>query len=746
MSNPPHHNESSGDPEKLIQARDTRDINSLHVEHHETNVIQVPEAPAPPLQVPRPEGRFTNRNSEFEQLEDVVRTTVGGRRGAVVVLRGDEGVGKSVTLAEAAHRFRGSFPDGVLRRDLSQWRDKHGNLEHVAVQKSLLKDLHAEHVTGGTPADQLLTATTGLGLLLLLDGVASAAELEAFALGSGPHMAVATGLPRLARDGDLVDGDRELIDLGAFSTDDSMKLLRSFAQVERRLDDPDELRSARRLIEICGNLPAAVQMAARHMQTQDLGVTELVRALEPRLATVPPTAGVDAVIDLALSGLGENEHHVLELLSAYPARNVPGDLGTLELGEPAIRARDHLEGRGLLHPGDDLETGVVELVRARVRAGSGDVDGGSGGDSARVNAEAIVRHVLLTHHRADRLCLGERLRLADGLDAERFLVPPSDHTPAFTGRQEAAEWQDRALAAVPVLLDTALTSVGPVAVYVLAESTWPTCYGGGRTALGTQIFGFALRVARAHGHQRARLRLACYLARLWREAGEGERAVEALAEAQEAAGAWKGADDPSTAVLYETRALLLRSFPELVDDAQSSGDLIARARGLHRKHGRLRGEAMQTYQLGDDARRNGEPERAEEELAGARALAERRIGELERDGRSAPLGALEDWTLIRAKVRLAQAAVAIDRGAPDTADAEADGAAQVFCDYREPVRWVRAVRLRAEASELRGALDEARERLAEAGRVAQHYRLDEQVRGIRHHWGRLDLGEGSGEG
>lgn len=39
MSNPPHHNESSGDPEKLIQARDTRDINSLHVEHHETNVI-----------------------------------------------------------------------------------------------------------------------------------------------------------------------------------------------------------------------------------------------------------------------------------------------------------------------------------------------------------------------------------------------------------------------------------------------------------------------------------------------------------------------------------------------------------------------------------------------------------------------------------------------------------------------------------------------------------------------------------
>jgi len=740
VSNPPHHNESSGDPEKLIQAGRTRDIYSGSFDRYETTIIQSPEAPAPPLQVPKPDRRFTNRDREFDRLHGIVRTTVAGRRGAVVVLRGNEGVGKSVTLAEVAHRFRGSFPDGVLRRDLSQWRDGRGNLDHVAVQNSLLEDLHAEHVTGGTPADQLLTATTDLGLLLLLDGVASSAELEAFSLGSGPHMAVAAGLADLVRDGDIVDGDHELIDLGAFSADDSMKLLRSFARVEDRLSDLDEYRSAHRLIQICGNLPAAVQMAARHMENQGLGVTELVRALEPRLATVPPTAGVDAVIDLAVSGLGETEHHVLELLSAYPARNVPGDLGRLELGESAVRARAHLVGRGLLHSGSDLETVVVELVRARVRAGSG---GGSGGDSARVNAEAIVRHVLLTHHRADRLCLGERLRLADTPNAERLLVPPSGYVAPFADRQTAAEWQDRALSAVPALLESALACSGPVAVYVLAESTWPTSYGRGRTALGTQIFGFALRVARTYGHQRARLRLACYLARLWREAGQGERAAEALAEAEEAAASGEGTGDLDTAVLYETRALLLRSFPGQVDDGQgSSGDLIARARGLHRKHRRLRGEVMQTYQLGDDARKRGDLDGAEEELAGARQLADRRITELERDGRTAPPGALEDWTLIRAKIRFAQAKVGLGRGAPDTAEVEAGGAAQVFCDYRETVRWVRAVRLRAEASELRGALDQARERLAEAGRVAQHYRLDEQVWGIRHHWGRLERSSG----
>lgn len=739
MPNPPHHNESSGSPENQLQFRDIKgDINF-------NQYIHSPEPPDSPRQVPKPDRRFTNRTAEFEQFGAIVRSTVAEGRGATVVLLGDEGVGKSVTLAEIAHRFRDSFPDGVLRRDLGQWRDGRGNLDHVAVQKSLLADLHAERVTGGTRADQLLTATVGLGVLLLLDGVASSAELEAFSLGSGPHMVAATGLLHLARDEGVLGGDLDVIDLGALAPDDSMALLRTFPRVGRRLTDPGEHASARSLVEICGNLPAAVQMAARHMERQDLSVTELVGALEPRMATVPPTTGVDAVIDLALSGLGETEYNVLDLLSAYPGRSVPGDLGRVALGESAARARAHLEESGLLHPGDDLETGVVELVRARVRSRVGGARAGErteDNDRERVNSEAIVRYVLLTHHWADRMSLGERLRLVDVLDTDSFTLPPTDYRPPFSDRQEAAEWQDRSLSVVPTILRLALTWFGPVAVYVLAESVWPVCFGGGRTAIGTQIYTYALQVARSNGHHRARLRLACYLARLWREAGQGERAAEALAEAEEAGETAENSGDLDTAVLYETRALLMRNFPGLVGDGQgTSDDLIARARGLHRKHGRSRGEAMQSYQLGDGARERGDLDRAEQELTGARQIAERRIGELEREGRGAPLGALDDWHLLRAKILFAQAKVGFQRGEPDPAEYEAGQAQKVFWKYLETVRWVRAMHLLAELSELRGMPDEARERLREADCVARYYRLDDQIRGILHHWERLSRDE-----
>ncbi|MBE3002175.1 NB-ARC domain protein [Nocardiopsis sp. HNM0947] len=735
MSNPPHHNESSGDPETLLQFRDANGVVNVN------QYIRPPEPPSPPRQAPAADSRFTDRTAELTEIERIAREAAVAGRGAVVVLVGDEGVGKSATLAEIAHRLHGPFPDGVLHRDLAQWRDGRGILDHEAVQRSLLRDLHAQDVTGTATADRLRTATAGSGVLLLLDGVASSAELEAVSLGSGPHLVVATGPPELVRDEELVGRVRRLFDLRELPPNDSMELLRSFPGVDRRLSDPDEHASARRLVEICGHLPAAVRMAGGHVEAQGLSVTALVRALESRLATVPPPTGVDAVIELALSGLGETEYRVLELLSAYPGRRVPGELGPAELGEPAARARAELEGSGLLHPGEAAETGVVELVRARVRADAG--------PRARLDTDALVRFFTVTHHLADRASLGERLRLVDHLDADDLTLPPTGHRAPFTTRREAGDWQDRHLAAVPELLRLAGEREDPAAVsaaYVLAEAVWPVCYGRGRTAVGTQVYGYALQVARTYGHHRARLRMACYLARLWAEAGAGDRAAAALAGAEEAGGAAESTEGLDGAVLCETRALLLQRFPDAVGGGQgTTEELLLRARDIHRAHGRPRGDALQTYQLGNDARERGDLDGAEQELSRARRITDRRIDELERAGRDAPRGALEDWNLIRAKVRLAQARVHLERGEPDPADHEAGQAQKVFCEYLETVRWVRAVRLLAEASELRGAPDEARDRLREAGRISRYFRLEEQGREILHHWERLDPGNGSGE-
>lgn len=707
-----HRNDLSGHADAAVQARS---VGSVH--------FGEPRPPAPPHQAPSADRRFTNRVDDLVRLDALAAEVRRDRRGALALLLGESGIGKSVTLAEVGARLSDRFEDGVLYRDLDTWRDREGNLDLTGVLRGLLQDLHVRDVGAETDVNVLIGrlrgVTAGRHLLLLLDGAASDTEIDHFPLGSGPHLVVAACEEGFAGAAGRIARGAEALTLRSLPEADSLSLFRSFHAVDRRMSDRVEYEAATRLVRLCGGLPSAIRMAAGHVDAQGLSISALVDAVVARQrSTVPPLAGVDAVIDVALSGLGADDLEFLKFLSVYPGRSFPAELGHAAAGERAPEVMGRLTDASLLHPETGAGRGIVELVRDRVREGST--------ERWRLNAAAVLRFFTVTHHLADRASLGERHRLTNALDTAELTVAPADHRLPFGRRSEAADWQDRNLAHVPDLMRLAHELDNPVAVLVLADAVWPACHGRRRLEIGTRVYGHALDVARQTGQRSAVARCAVYLARVHAELGQGERAAALVEEAARAA----EGSEPDQAVVLETQGLLRGRFPELEGRAgpgseRSPEELLTRSRDIHRRAGRPRGDVLQTYQLGEQARRGGDATLAETELREAERIADHRLAVLSRDGGGRETDwAIHDWELLRARVRLARARALTDLNRLDEAEVGADAARIVFEELAEPVKQVQAARALAAVAERRGESSRARARLAWALKITEYYHLD----------------------
>lgn len=687
-----------------------------------------PKPPAPPHQAPNADRKYTNRVDELARLESVAAQVLRERRGALALLTGERGVGKSVTLAEVAHRVGRGFEAGDLYFDLRDWRNGEGVLDVAAVLRRMLAQLQVGDVGEETDVSvlhgRLRRTTTGEPLLLLLDGVADERDLRALSLGTGPHLVVAACAFGFTSTAELVAAGAEAVTLTALGGDDSLALLRSFHGVDRRLRDRDEWAAAQRLVELCGGLPAALRMAAGHIEAQELGVAELVNAIRERQrSTFPPRSGAEVVVDLAVSGLAPDRRRVLDVLATDPGRGFDRELAHLVLGERADEVLNGLAEAGLLHRGEGGGRGMVELVRKRVRE--------EAGDNRASDAAAVLRYHTVTHHLADRAALGERHRLTDDLPTAELTVPPGDHMVPFDGRREAAEWQDRQIERVPELMSLALELDRPLAVPALADAVWPTCYGRRRLKTGVRIYQRALEVARWLDHHGAVARCANYLARVYIELDMTERALALVAEAEREAD--RTDHELDRAVILETQALLKERHPDLPGSPEASPrELLTRCRRIHREAGRPRGEAMQTYQLGGQALRRGDLTDALQELTHAENIADRRIAELERESPDRwARWIVDDWKQLRARIRLLLARVLAGIDRTDEAARKAEAALEVFVQVADPVKQVRGARLLAELDRARGEHDLSRKRLEWAGKVAGHYHLETESAQIR---------------
>ncbi|MFD7300975.1 BTAD domain-containing putative transcriptional regulator [Streptomyces pharetrae] len=236
-------------------------------------VPAVPAAPRP-AQLPPPPPHFTGRGADRDALRAALLEP-----GAVAVVTGMAGVGKSALALDVAHALTERFSDGQLYINLHGATPGMTPLTSAQALAALLRDLGTEprrvpdHPDAAAALLRSLLAPTRT--LLVLDDAATAAQVRPL-LPAGPGCAViVTSRSPLT----ALDGARRF-PLSPLTGDDSAALLRA---VSGRAG----LDAAHPLVDLTGRLPLALRvvaarLAARSALTPDVLAHQLA-ATEGRL-------------------------------------------------------------------------------------------------------------------------------------------------------------------------------------------------------------------------------------------------------------------------------------------------------------------------------------------------------------------------------------------------------------------------------------------------------------------------------
>ncbi|HSS76253.1 MAG TPA: NB-ARC domain-containing protein [Thermoanaerobaculia bacterium] len=216
------------------------------------------------------------RRGELDRLVETLRASAGE---VPVALVGPEGFGKT-TLAQAACmdlRVRSAFPDGVLWACLGEALDAGGRLARV---RDIVRwwtrsepPAFANETAAGAHLGQLLA---GSRVLLVLDGVTSAADLTCFAGLPAGAVLLAT-----ARDRAVLPEDSQRIPIGLMTTEEAVELLR--AGMPRACEEKFQALACR-----LGNWPLLLAIVngqirgwgTRNQSALENALREVVRALD----------------------------------------------------------------------------------------------------------------------------------------------------------------------------------------------------------------------------------------------------------------------------------------------------------------------------------------------------------------------------------------------------------------------------------------------------------------------------------
>lgn len=216
---------------------------------------------AVPAHLPRDVPDFTGREQELARLDAMVT----GRPGAVVLIAGTAGAGKTALAVRWARRWANRFPDGLLFLDLRGF-DPRPPLSTQEALERLLVTLGVawsgpDAAAGATStvddmAARYHRAIVGRRVLLVLDNAASAEQVRPLLPGSPTAAVLVTSrdsLPGLV----AVEGAQRL-DLDPLPAEDALALLGRLIGAAVSA----EPEAAARLVEQMGRLPLALRVVA----------------------------------------------------------------------------------------------------------------------------------------------------------------------------------------------------------------------------------------------------------------------------------------------------------------------------------------------------------------------------------------------------------------------------------------------------------------------------------------------------
>jgi tetratricopeptide (TPR) repeat protein/transcriptional regulator with XRE-family HTH domain len=538
--------------------------------------------------LPRDATNFIGRERELGLVTEVLGGTTPGSRGAgaIFVIGGMAGVGKTAFAVHTAHRLAPEFPEGQIFLPLHGHTPGQRPVAPVDALASLL-------LTAGFPAQQIppgLEARTNLWrdhlagrqLLLLLDDAVGSDQVRPLLPGAPGSLVLITSRRHLTS-----LEDAQPISLDILSAVEAAGLLARLA-VRPGLDSGDG--AVAEICRMCGYLPLAIGMLARQLHhhaawtTADLA-SELGAARDRLELLHAEDVSVAAAFDLSYQDLADGQRLLFRRLGLYPGVDIDAWAAAALLDTDSRTARRHLEaiydqylitepgrGRYRLH---DL---IREYAQALAPA-----DPASDGDAA------LAR--LTDYYRRTAVLAAGIFRETAAADGRRGDRPDGDQ-PDIADWATAVAWLEAERSNVAALFEGA-GARDPVAALALAHAFSDFLRRQGHWTQALALHRSATKLAASIGDQPA---LAVALGDL----GEAERMTDqyqaAIATFSRALDLYHHLEDP----LGEARTLIsVGDTQRLVGAGEDARRSLARALDLYRRLGDRPGQAQALLHLGD---------------------------------------------------------------------------------------------------------------------------------------------------
>jgi DNA-binding SARP family transcriptional activator/tetratricopeptide (TPR) repeat protein len=371
-----------------------------------------------PRQLPAPPRHLIGRVRQLRALSRLAGEAE--HAGAVAVISGTAGIGKTALAVHWAHQAADRFPDGQLYINLRGFDPAGSPLTPGQVVRGFLDAL-------GVPADRVPgdpDAQIGLyrsilavrRVLIVLDNAADAGQVRPLLPGGAGCLVIATSRRQL--DGLVATDGAQAVRLRMLTEDESRQLLASFVGAARVAAEPAE---AADLIRICAGLPLAMCVAGARAQGQPgFPLATLVAELRDARQRLDGLDAGDAAVSLRTAffssyrQLGKNAARAFRLVGMAPGPDIAGSAAASLLAEPPRHSAlalaeltrsnllaEHSPGRYALH--DLLRAYATEQCRKRESAAE-----------RRAALRRLFDYYLHTAHAADRLLFPNRPVLALG--------------------------------------------------------------------------------------------------------------------------------------------------------------------------------------------------------------------------------------------------------------------------------------------------------------------------------------------
>ncbi|MGW1866308.1 BTAD domain-containing putative transcriptional regulator [Streptomyces mauvecolor] len=526
-------------------------------------------AVAVPELLPRRPRGFTGRHTELTALG----LAAAGEYGAIALVTGGAGVGKTALAVHWAHERQGDFPDGRLFADLCGYSDTPARQVTVVLREFLL--------ALGVPVQRIPETEAGMGalyrsltddrrMLVVLDNARDSEQVRPLLPGGDHCVTLVTSRDRL---GGLVASDAARpVRLDELPAADCTALLAAVLGEDRVAAEPE---AAAHLAALCDGLPLALRVTAARLAARPqwtLAALACELADEQRrlgLLRVEDT-GVAAALRLTVQQLPEQARRMFRALGLHTGSELDRYTAAALAGctpDQAATALDRLAAAHLVVEsgphGPDPRTRpdsytLHDLVRLYARALAPEAD-----------PDGLAR--LLDHYLHTGLVA---TATAEPGSQPCFTPPPGARRPAavreFEDRQAALAWYEAERATLRGAVAAAVAAGMHDRAWRLVLLQWPLILWRVRDGW-VPLLEQALESAELEQELDAQSRTRALLGWVLHEEGRYDEALAQLEKAPDLAR--QAGDVTSEAIARMNLALILTQYGE-VDRA---GDLLGHA-------------------------------------------------------------------------------------------------------------------------------------------------------------------------